>query len=95
MSMGGYVIVPSKRFLGLMGLLDEAKKNNKRTWIEIITIMMGKGVSRKYAELIVVELKARGIIQPINEPHHPVIYEIDIKKLEETLSPLKEMIEVR
>lgn len=90
--MKSLVRTPYKKFGGLKRLLEEAKKDNHKSYSEILKILMEGGASFKWGEVIIRELTLSGIIRRVSKERQPAIYEIDVKALEEALFPLKEAI---
>jgi hypothetical protein len=81
------VRTPYKKLKGLRKLLEEAKKDNHKSYAEILKILIGEGASFKWGEAIIRELTLSGIIRRVSKERQPAIYEIDVKALEEALFP--------
>jgi DNA-binding transcriptional ArsR family regulator len=79
--------IPEKKFQALMGLLDEAKKSDQITYMKILEVFTRRGLSASYATRLLYEIEDLGLIKRVRE-RNPVIYEVDVKSLEEMLLPV-------
>ena len=79
------VVVPvkrgSKKYEALRKLIEVSRSNSRMTWRGMLDVLIRMGISSSYAEKVVRELIALGVVRKVDNTS----YEVDAKALEEAL----------
>jgi DNA-binding IscR family transcriptional regulator len=84
------IIKGGKKYRGLKKLLEYAEKepDKELRWSELRNILAGSGLSLTYAEKLIVELEARGIVNKFRKLGE-TYYKIDVEKLREVVEAVE------